>query len=189
MPAGGSASKERGGEFLNVREEMIKRRSTIGKAIDAGGRKLANPTAFVLLLGFHLLWIALNLPGLPLVEPWDPPPFPLLATIASALAPFVSIMILMAQYRDARITELREEVALQIALRSDRQLTLLLRALDERARAVRDGYDVDALEDPLHPEELLDRVRKHLEQAEGTTTGERTADTEDTASASPAPSG
>jgi uncharacterized membrane protein len=161
------------GEVLNVRDELTRRRSTVGLVIDAAGRWLATPLSLLVLCAVVVVWIAINT-RVPQAT-WDPPPFMLLGTLTSALAPVVSILILMTQHRNERVAEIREEVALQVDLRTDRQMTLLLRALDEAARRRLEGQasDVELLREPLDPGDLLRQVREHLDRLEGRPTGER----------------
>ena len=64
-----------------------------------------------------MLVVVLNLPVFPWFRPWDPYPFILLATFASAEAAFIALLVLMYQRRNARISELREEVSLHRSAR------------------------------------------------------------------------
>jgi uncharacterized membrane protein len=82
-------------EILNVRSEITKRQSRSAALVEGIGRALADPMFFIGLLAGHLLWVVLNLPIFPWFEPSDPYPFILLATFASAEAPFVALLILM----------------------------------------------------------------------------------------------
>lgn len=141
-------------QSINVRHEMTRRRSPVGKAIDMIGNWLAQPLLFVLLFAFHVAWVIVNLGVVPGVRTWDPPPFTLLATIASVEAPFLALLILMRQQRDGRISELRQELILQVALDLD----------DKVSR--QNG------EDGIEPEHLLDRLRRQLDEEEGKMQGE-----------------
>lgn len=165
-----ASSRTEQDEILNVRAEMTRRRGRVAAAVDWAGRVLARPWLFLVLLAFHVAWVILNLRAVGGVYAWDPPPYMLLATIASALAPFVSLMVLMRQHRDARIAELREEVQLQVALHVEREVTCLVRMVDELRRGVPAEVDADALDETkkeLEPRELLEHLREHLDRTEG----------------------
>jgi uncharacterized membrane protein len=158
-------------EILNVRSEITKRQSRSAALVEGIGRALADPTFFIGLLAGHLLWVVLNLPIFPWFEPWDPYPFILLATFASAEAPFVALLILMYQKRASRISELREELSLQVSLHLERQMTVMLRLL----REVQDRLDITSREDPalldrvkdeLDPRQLMESLRSHLRRDE-----------------------
>lgn len=60
-----------------------------------------------------------------------------LATIASVEAPFIALFVLMHQKRETNVEELRGEVELQVALHTEREVTMLLRLVAELASLVR----------------------------------------------------
>jgi len=80
-------------------------------------------------LVFHVVWFAVWIPwnlgwfGLP---KFDPYPFGLLTMVVSLEAIFLSIFVLMAQKRESAIAELREELALQVNLRIEEEMTKTL---------------------------------------------------------------
>ena len=159
-------------EILNVREEVTKRRSRLAAAIERTGEAMSSPVLFVALLAAHLLWIAANLPFVPWT-PWDPYPFPFLATVASAEAPFLALLILMHQQRQEHVDELRGEVALQVSLQVERETPAMLRMLEriqERLGVEPDPADreaLDRLRSDLDAHRLLENVRQHLHEDEG----------------------
>jgi uncharacterized membrane protein len=77
----------------------------------------------------HVIWFAIWIPwnlgwfGLPVFDPF---PFGLLTMIVSLEAIFLSIFILIAQKRESAIAELREELALQVNLRIEEEMTKTL---------------------------------------------------------------
>lgn len=159
-------------EILNVRTEMARRRRRLSVLIDWLGGILAHPAFFLVLLTTHLLWIVLNLPLYPWFKPWDPYPFTFLATVTSAEAPFIALLVLMSQRRDSRIDELREEIALQVSLHVERQTTMTLRLLDEiqqqlQIRTQQDREALDHMQQNLDPQNLMYRLRGDLQKAEG----------------------
>ena len=77
---------------------------------------------FVLHVLWFLVWIPWNMGFLGL-RPFDPFPFGLLTMIVSLEAIFLSIFVLMAQKRESAIAELREELALQVNLRIEEEVT------------------------------------------------------------------
>ena len=156
-------------EILNVRSEIVKRQSRATTAIDRIGHTLAQPWLFVALLAAHLLWIVLNLPGFAWFEPWDPYPFTFLATIASAEAPFLALLIMMYQRHSSRISELREELDLQVALHLERQSTMLVRLVRELQEAGGNATAesrelIDSFEQELDARRLMDNVRRELDR-------------------------
>ena len=158
-------------EILNVRSEITRQQHRSAALVEGIGRALAHPMFFIGLLAGHVLWVVLTLPIFPWFRPWDPYPFILLATFASAEAPFIALLVLMYQRRNARISELREELNLQVSLHMERQMTVMLRLLGE----VQDRLDVasredpallDRLQDELDPRQLMQTLRRHLQRDE-----------------------
>lgn len=159
-------------EILNVRAELAKQRTQLPRLIEDLGRGMTHPAFFMALLAGHLLWILLNLPVYPWWTPWDPYPFIFLATLASAEAPFLTLLVLMFQHRNQRIAELREETNLQVSLHAERQLSMTLRILGE----IQQRLNIDSQQDPellrhlqqeLDARQLLDNLRRELRQSEG----------------------
>ena len=159
-------------ENLSVRKEILRQRSGLQAAIDVTGKTLSHPAFFIALLASHVLWIILNLDVYPWFEPWDPYPFVFLATIASAEAPFLALLVLMHQKREAEIDELREELDLQTSLFIEREVTVALRMLHQIHEKLGIEPDekpdtLEQLEQPLHPDRLLEHLRQRLERTEG----------------------
>jgi uncharacterized membrane protein len=95
-----------------------------------------------------------------------------LATIASAEAPFLALLVLMHQKREAEIDELREELDLQTSLFIEREVTLVLRMLHQIHEKLGIATDeapetLEQLEQRLHPDRLLEHLRQRLERTEG----------------------
>jgi uncharacterized membrane protein len=90
---------------------------------------LAGSSGFLV---FHVLWfgawILWNV-GVFGLRPFDPYPFGLLTMIVSLEAIFLSIFVLMAQKRESAIAELREELALQVNLRVEEEVTKTLQLM------------------------------------------------------------
>lgn len=160
-----------GDEILNVRGEVAKRRKALPALVDRIGRYLAHPYFFLGFLVFHLGWIVLNLRLWPW-QPWDPYPFTFLATIASAEAPFLALLVLMFQQRSARIDELRGEIDLQVCLHIEREISMSLRLLQElqeklQVDSQQDREQVERMKEYLDPQRLMSDIRRELEVAEG----------------------
>jgi uncharacterized membrane protein len=88
---------------------------------------------------WFVVWIVWNTwPG---TEPFDKFPYGMLTMVVSLEAIFLSIFVLIAQNRSARIDELRAEVDLQVNTIAEAELTKLLQIVAELAK--RQGIDVD----------------------------------------------
>ena len=109
-------------------------------------------------------WILLN-SGLTGLKPFDPFPFVLLTTIVSLEAIILAIFVLISQNRQSRITDLRQEVDLQINLIAEEEITKMIHLIaglykvmnvnveaDPELRAMLEPTDWDAIEKRLEDE-------------------------------------
>lgn len=164
--------RNKAGEILSIRDEVTRQRSRPAQWVDAIGRVLARPLFLIAIVAFHVAWIVLNLPLMPW-RPWDPYPFTFLATLASIEGPFFSLLVLMAQQRQSRVNELREEVSLQVSLHAERKTTMALRLLQEVEGGlnIKSDQKPEVLKDfskPLDPEHLTVDLRNELRRDEST---------------------
>ena len=122
----------------------------------------ASSTPFLVL---HALWFLVWIPwntGLFGLRPFDPYPFGLLTMVVSLEAIFLTIFVLMSQKRESAIAELREELALQVNLRIEEEMTKSLQLLaglytrlghrvaqDPELLTMIQPLDIDALERDL----------------------------------------
>jgi uncharacterized membrane protein len=68
-------------------------------------------------------WLIINIGWIPGIVPFDPFPFGLLTTIVSLEAIFLAIIVLISQNRGSNISEIREEVDLQMDVITEHELT------------------------------------------------------------------
>lgn len=111
--------------FGAIKAQQAARRTTLQVVADALN-DIASSTPF--LFG-HVLWFGawiLFNSGAFGFEPFDPFPFGFLTLVVSLEAIFLSIFVLMSQKRESAIAELREELALQVNLRIEEEVTKTL---------------------------------------------------------------
>ena len=128
--------------------------------------------AHVVWFGGWILWNS----GLLGLEPVDPFPFGLLTMIVSLEAIFLSIFVLMAQSREASIAELREEITLQVILRSEEEVTKTLQLVAGLYGRLGQQIGADAeLADMLKPLDaeriervLIDQIESSKDDRRGT---------------------
>jgi len=78
---------------------------------------------------FFIFWILINIGYIPNVSIFDPFPFPLMTTIVSLEAIVLTLIVLMSQNRQSFISNLREEIDMQVNLTSEREITKILQVL------------------------------------------------------------
>jgi uncharacterized membrane protein len=144
---------------------------------------------------WFILWIGWNVTRAR--APFDPFPFGLLTMVVSLEAIFLSIFVLLSQRRESQIAELREEMTLEVQMRTEEEVTKLLQLM--AGLYGRLGYSVASddreLGEMLRPldkesleEELSGQIRddaKAVPQEEQA--GERTGARHETGSASSRP--
>ncbi len=115
---------------------------------------------------WFLVWIAWNTNIVPGVEPFDPFPFGLLTMVVSLEAIVLAIIVLISQNREARISELREEVELQINTIADSELTKLINLmailLEKQGVKIDDDPELQKMLKPIDSEELIRQLEAEL---------------------------
>lgn len=120
----------------------------------------------------HLLWfggwIAWN-SAAGRREAFDPYPFGLLTMVVSLEAIFLTICVLMAQGREGDIAELREEVTLQVLLRSEAEVTKVLQLVvglyADGDRVCERDADLRAMLEPLDAREIEEELTRQITAA------------------------
>ncbi len=111
------------------------------------------------------IWVAINVGWVPGVSAFDPFPFPLLTTLVSLEAIFLSIIVLMSQNRAAKLADLRSEVDFQVNVQAEREVTKMLQMLDEIQHKLgidhRNDAELNQMESSLDIFAIQRRVMDH----------------------------
>jgi uncharacterized membrane protein len=131
--------------------------------------RIASSMSFLV---FHVVWFGawmLVNTGLFPIAPFDPFPFGLLTMIVSLEAIFLSIFVLMTQNRESYIAELREELALQVSLRMEAEVTKTLQLVaglyTRLGHKVGQDPELKAMLEPLEPEAMEKALMKQIQEA------------------------
>ena len=111
---------------------------------------------------FYSVWLFLNsrISG---IKPFDPFPYVLLTSIVSLEAIILSIFVLISQNRQSRITDLRQEVDLQINIISEEEITKVIHLIAGLYSALKINVQEDPeLKKMLEPTDW-DEIEKRLE--------------------------
>jgi len=79
-------------------------------------------------------WITINTGLIPVIDTFDPFPFPLLTMAVSLEAIFLALFVLASQNRLAKQSDLRANLDLQIDLLVEREMTAVLQLLNDIAK-------------------------------------------------------
>jgi uncharacterized membrane protein len=156
---------QRNVELIRELEESAKQERTRSDKVAEVIAKFCGSMTFVWV---HIIWfgvwITINVfPGLPHVDPF---PFTFLTLVVSLEAIFLSTFILISQNHDAKISDRRNHLDLQINLLSEQENTKMLQLLREIAEklGVNPGKDptVAALEQATQPDKLVEQIEKTI---------------------------
>ncbi len=113
---------------------------------------------------FFILWILANTGNLSGVPIFDPFPFPLMTTAVSLEAIVLTLIVLMSQNRQSFISNLRQEIDMQLNIASEREITKILQILVQVAEKQGVKLDDKDLNDMLKEIEVSYIERKLEEQ-------------------------
>jgi uncharacterized membrane protein len=113
-------------------------------------------------------WNSGVIPGL---RPFDPFPFGLLTMVVSLEAIFLSIFVLMAQRRESSIAELREEIMLQLLMRSEEEVTKTLQLVvglyPRLGHKLAEDPELAEMMKPLDAEAIEQQLVSQIDKADG----------------------
>ena len=145
----------------------------IGRTLFAGGLTVV----LVLWIGGNLLAGRLHLPVL------DAPPFNGLQSAAGVLALYITVFILTTQRRENELSELREQLNLELVITSEQKIAKVIQLLEELRRDTpqvvdRDDPEATAMAQPANPEVMLEAIRETQEIGIDVTGADATDDSE-----------
>lgn len=104
------------------------------------------------------------------IKPFDPFPFVLLTTIVSLEAIILAIFVLISQNRQSRISDLRQEVELQINLIAEEEITKMIHLIAGLYKAMNVNVEADpelkVMLQPTDWEAIEKRLENELEAHE-----------------------
>ncbi len=110
---------------------------------------------------FFVIWMLYNLGYFP-YKAIDPYPFQLLTTMVSLEAIFLSIIVLISQNRAGRIADIRQQLDFEIDVRSEDEITAILKMVSEIKQHLGMGKPNKELKAMIERTDL-DIIRKEIE--------------------------
>lgn len=115
---------------------------------------------------WFLIWIIWNLGLIPNLPVFDPYPFILLITIVSLEAIGLAVLVLISQNRTAKIDRLRAEVALQVEMISEEEITkilsLILILLERKGIKVKEDPEIQRMLKKVDPWFIEKKLEEQL---------------------------
>jgi uncharacterized membrane protein len=152
-----------------ARLHLDHRRGSTGlqRTVERLTRFFSRARAAGLLAAVVALWVATNAGlGVAGLTPFDAPPFNGLQCVASVGALFMTVFILVTQRREDELSELREQLTLELAMLSEQKTAKLIELVEELRRDlpnVRNRPDTEAanLSRPADPEAVLEALKEN----------------------------
>lgn len=114
---------------------------------------------------FFAVWLILNIPFFGF-KPFDPFPFGFLTLVVSLEAIFLSIIVLISQNRQSKISEIRQQIDFEINVRAEEESTKTLQMLEDLHNhfGIKNNMDseLERMEQPLD----LKQIQKKVEREE-----------------------
>ena len=109
-----------------------------------------------------IIWVMLNIIGG--FSHWDAYPFILLNLMLSFQAAYASPIIMMSQNRQAKLSDRRNELDLQINLLAEQENTEMLKLLRQICEkleiSLKDQGEIEAFEEATQPDRLIEQIKK-----------------------------
>ena len=155
--------------FVAVKAQHARNRGPVERLAQLLNDVASSTPFLVVHVVWFLVWISWNI-GLTRLRPFDPYPFGLLTMVVSLEAIFLSIFVLLAQKREAAIAELREEIALQVGLWTEQEVTKSLQLITGLYRRlghpIADDPELREMLRPLDVKGIENRLVKQIEQTQ-----------------------
>jgi len=155
------------GAMRAVKAAHVSERTRVERIADWMTNRASSTSFLVVHIIWFAVWIVLNIGILP--YQLDPFPFGFLTMIVSLEAIVLSIFVLMTQNRESYIAELREELALQVNLRMEAEVTKTLQLVaglyTRLGYRMSDDPELREMLEPLEPEEMERELIEQIEKA------------------------
>jgi len=150
--------------YHSLKAKADARRSFAERLADGIMERLGSLIFLVINLVLYFLWVVINVEIIPGLKPIDPFPFGLMTMFASLEALIITIVVLVSQNRASKVADLRQEVDLQMIVKTEAELTKLM----EMVKALLDKHEINVSEDYILQEMLqptdVQEIEKILEE-------------------------
>lgn len=149
--------------------QELKKRPLVVKMADFLTSGFGTITFLVGNVVIYAFWILMNegkIPGLPMVDPY---PYSFMNSFVSIEAIILSIIVLMSQNRQNQRDTLRNELALQVELISEREITKILKLLKEMLAEnskLKDDPELDEMTNVIDAGYIERKLTEQLESSE-----------------------
>ena len=120
-----------------------------------------------LIIVIVFLWLVINLGLIPGVQPFDPNPFSWLMMIVQLFGIFLSIIVLISQRREERITEVYQKMDFEINVRAEHEITKILQMIEEIHKEMgiaKQDKELEQMKTKIDISEIKEHVESAIEE-------------------------
>jgi uncharacterized membrane protein len=147
--------------LAEIRAGYFDKRPLQGRIADAITGFAGSMGCIYLHLALFGSWLLVNSGAVPVIEPFDPYPFVMLAMFASVEAIFLSTFVLISQNRQSELAEKRNDLDLQVNLLAEHEITRILQLVDaiaKRLNVAPNDHETEVLKQDVRPEAVMKRM-------------------------------
>ncbi len=125
----------------------------------------------ILVLIFIVLWIIINLGLIPGINPFDLYPFVWLVTLVQLFSIVLSIVILISQNQEERISEVRQQMDFEINVRAEQEITKILQMIEEihtKIGIAKLDSELEQMKETINISEVKQDVEQNIEEKNNT---------------------
>lgn len=159
--------------IARLHNEHRSERTRVQRVTEGVAARVATPAFLAAILTLALVWMTLNV-ALPVMgrDALDPAPFFWLQGLAGVFALLTTVTILIKQRREDELTELRQQLILELAILSEQKSAKALERIEALRRdlpSVCDDEDpvAEALAHPADPEQVAAALQEPAPEADG----------------------
>ncbi len=115
---------------------------------------------------WFVLWLLINTESLPFIPAFDPYPFGVLTMVVSLEAIVLAIIVLISQNRSAKISELREEIDIQVNMIAEMEITktmkLMALLLEKNGINIATDPELKTMLEPMDMEKIKQALESEM---------------------------
>ena len=150
----------------SIESRLKDRRTRSEKFADVLVRWFGSNGSILIHVVIFISWIAINAGLFPNIKTFDPFPFILLTMVVSLEAIFLSLFVLISQNRESRISDLREEIDIQVNMIAEQEITKVINLLAYLMKHLNVPYEKDPelkrMMRPLNTDEIERELERQL---------------------------
>ena len=147
--------------IAGLQADHDRRASPVQRVVGRMVHLIGRPRFVGLLTAVLIAWLGLN--AVLGARAFDRPPYPLLIDAGEILGLYITVLILVTQRHEDQLTQLREQLTLELAILSEQKSAKIIQLLEEMRRdsphlVNRRDREAEALSIPADPQAVMDAI-------------------------------